>query len=282
MNKIKKNTIITLVYIFLSIGVVCALFPIVYLILASFKSNSEILTSGSTILPQRFVFENYKQAWELANFKQFTWNSIYMTFFIVIGSIFTSTTLAYVLHRGKFKGRGFLYGLFLSTMFISLGTSSLFPQLQIAKALGINSTLWGVIIIRVLGINVTQLFVAMSFLATIPYDIDEAAKIDGCGFLRVYWFIIMPLLKPLIATIGLLSFRAAWNDYMLPMIFTLATPEKSPLIVGVVSLRNTGEAASSWNLMLAGTTIAIIPMLIIYLFLNRYFIEGLTSGAVKG
>ncbi len=281
MAKLKKYLPGSLRYVFLSIAMVVTLFPIIYLILAAFKSNSEILTSAS-IFPKRFVTENFHQAWKLANFKLYTWNSIYMTFFIVIGSIITSTTLAYVLNRGKFPGKNFIYGMFLSTMFISLGTSSLFPQLQIAKALGISNSLWGVIIIRVLGINVTQVFVAMSFMSSIPYEIDEAAKIDGCGFFRIYWNIIFPLLKPLIATIGLLSFRAAWNDYMLPMVFTLANPEKSPLIVGVVSLRNTGEAASSWNLMLAGTTIAIVPMIIVYMFLNRYFIEGLTSGAVKG
>jgi multiple sugar transport system permease protein len=281
MDKLFKYLSKTVIYAFLSIALVITIFPLVYLILASFKSNAEILTSGS-IIPQKFILDNYRQAWKLANFKLYTWNSIYMTFFIVIGSIITSTTLAYVLNRGRFAGKKFIYGMFLSTMFISLGTSSLFPQLQIAKMFGINNSLWGVIIIRVLGINVTQVFVAMSYMSSIPYEIDEAAKIDGCGFFRIYWNIIFPLLKPLVATVGLLSFRAAWNDYMLPMIFTLANPQKSPLIVGVVSLRNSGEAASSWNLMLAGTTIAIVPMLIVYLFLNRYFIEGLTSGAVKG
>lgn len=280
--KMKKISLRLVLYTFLTVCTLFALFPIIYLLLASFKSNAEILTSGARIIPEKFVFENYSQAWNLANFKQLTINSVGMTFCIVVGSIITTTTLAYVLQRGKFKGKTFLYGLFLSTMFISLGTSSLFPQLQVAKALGINNSLIGVIIIRVLGINVTQLFIATSFMSTIPYEIDEAAKIDGCGFLRVFYKIIFPLLKPLIATSGLLSFRAAWNDYMLPMIFTLTHPEKAPLIVGVVSLRNTGEAASSWNLMLAGTTIAIIPMLVVYLFLNRYFIEGLTSGAVKG
>lgn len=280
--KLKKISIHTLMYAFLIACTLFALFPIIYLFLASFKSNAEILTSGARLIPETFVFENYSMAWNLANFKQLTFNSVVMTFFIVVGSILTTTTLAYVLQRGNFKGKKFLYGLFLSTMFISLGTSSLFPQLQVAKTLGINGSLLGVVIIRVLGINVTQLFIAMSFMATIPFEIDEAAKIDGCGFLRVFYKIIFPLLKPLIATSGLLSFRAAWNDYMLPMIFTLTHPEKAPLIVGVVSLRNTGEAASSWNLMLAGTTIAIVPMLVVYLFLNRYFIEGLTSGAVKG
>ena len=270
------------VLIFLTIIFLISIFPIIYIILASFKSNAEILTAGANLFPEKFITDNYVKAWNLANFKRFTWNSIYMAFFIVMGSIITSTTLAYVLQRGHFAGRKFIDALFLSTMFISLGTSSLFPQLQVAKIFGLHTSLWGVIIIRVLGINVTQVFIAKGYMTTISKEIDEAAKIDGCGFIRIYWNIIFPLLKPLVATIGLLSFRAAWNDYMLPMVFTLSNPNRAPLVVGVVNLRNTGEAASSWNLMLAGTTIAIIPMLAIYLFLNRYFIEGLTSGAVKG
>jgi ABC-type glycerol-3-phosphate transport system permease component len=282
MQSVIKFSYKSLIYIFLTAILLISIFPIIYIILPSFKSNAEILTSGANIIPEKFIFDNYIQAWNLANFRLFTWNSLYMTFFVVLGTIITTTTLAYVLDRGKFAGRKFIYAILLSTMFVSLGTSSLLPQLKVAKLLGLHTSLWGVIIIRVMGINVTQVFIAKGFLATIPNEIDEAAKIDGCGFIRIYWSIIFPLLKPLIATVGLLSFRQAWNDYMLPMVFTMANPEKSPLVVGVVNLRNTGEAASSWNLMLAGTTIAILPMLIVYLFLNKYFISGLTSGAVKG
>jgi ABC-type glycerol-3-phosphate transport system permease component len=282
MQSVIKFSYKSLIYIFLTAILLISIFPIIYIILSSFKSNAEILTSGANIIPEKFIFDNYIQAWNLANFRLFTWNSLYMTFFVVLGTIITTTTLAYVLDRGKFAGRKFIYAILLSTMFVSLGTSSLLPQLKVAKLLGLHTSLWGVIIIRVMGINVTQVFIAKGFLATIPNEIDEAAKIDGCGFIRIYWSIIFPLLKPLIATVGLLSFRQAWNDYMLPMVFTMANPEKSPLVVGVVNLRNTGEAASSWNLMLAGTTIAILPMLIVYLFLNKYFISGLTSGAVKG
>ncbi len=282
MGKYLKYVSKPLIYMFLLVVFIVSVFPVIYIILASFKSNAEILTSGAKLLPEKFMTENYVKAWNLANFKLYTWNSLYMTFFIVIGSIITSTTLAYVLDRGVFAGKKLISALLLSTMFISLGTSSLFPQLQVAKLFGLHTSLWGVIVIRVLGINVTQVFVARGYMTTISKEIDEAAKIDGCGFIRIYWNIIFPLLKPLVATIGLLSFRAAWNDYMLPMVFTLAKPDKAPLVVGVVNLRNSGEAASSWNLMLAGTTIAVVPMLTVYLFLNRYFIEGLTSGAVKG
>ncbi len=277
-----QNLIKPLIFSLLSIVFVISIFPILYIILASFKTNAEILTSGANIFPARFLTENYAKAWNLANFKLYTWNSIYMSFFIVIGSIITATTLAYVFDRGVFAGKKFLFGLLLSTMFIALGTSSLFPQLQVAKLFGLHTSLWGVIVVRVLGINVSLVFVAKGYLATIPKEIDEAAKIDGCGFIGIYWRIIFPLLKPLIATIGLLSFRAAWNDYLLPLVFTLTNPNKSPLIVGVINLMNTGDSASSWNLMLAATTIAIVPMLTVYLILNKYFITGLMSGAVKG
>lgn len=268
--------------VFLMLILIMVVFPLVYIILASFKSNAEILTSGANILPKKFIINNYIQAWSLANFKLYTWNSLYMAFFVVVGSIITTTVMAYVLGRGNFIGKKALYTIMMSTMFISLGSSALYPQLSIAKIFGINTSLLGVIIIRVFGIHVTNVFISMSYLKTIPTEVDEAAKIDGCGFIRIYWNIIFPLLKPLIATVGLLSFRLSWNDYLLPLVFTLSTPKNAPLIVGVVNLRNTGEAASSWNLMLAGTAISVVPMLIIYLILNRYFISGLTSGAVKG
>lgn len=159
----------SLIFLFLIAVFIVTVFPLLYIFLASFKSNAEILTSGATILPEKFVTENYVKAWTLANFKLYTWNSIYMTFFIVIGSILTSTTLAYILDRGRFTGKKFIYGMMLSTMFIALGTSSLFPQLQVAKAFGLHTSLWGVIIIRVLGINVTQVFVGKGYMATISF-----------------------------------------------------------------------------------------------------------------
>jgi multiple sugar transport system permease protein len=130
--------------------------------------------------------------------------------------------------------------------------------------------------------NATNLFVSRSYIETIPKEIDEASKIDGCSFFQIFRHIIAPLCTPVVATIGILSFRSSWNDYLLPMVFTMATPKRMPLIVGVVNLKSSGEAASSWNLMLAGTALSIIPMIVVYICFNRYFIEGLTSGSVKG
>ena len=281
-SKAKKLSGNMMVYIILSLVFIITIFPVFYTFMGSFKSNMELLTKGNRIIPSKFVLENYKQAWQLANFEQYTFNSIFLSFFIVIGTIITSTVAGYVFERGQFKMKNLIFGMVVSSMFVSLGSLTLYPQLMIAKVFGINKSLWGVIIIRVFGMSVTNLFVTRSYIKTISTEIDESAKVDGCTFFKIYRSIIFPLLKPLIATLAILEFRFAWNDYLMPMVFTLSNPKRMPLVVGIMNLKGSGAAASSWNLMLAGTSIAIIPMVLVYAIFNRYFIQGLTAGAVKG
>lgn len=278
----RKKLLNIIAYVVLIILLIVTVFPLLYVVLASFKTNQEILTSGANIFPTKFHFENYADAWKLADFGRGTWNSIYMTVLIVLGVIVTSTITGYVFARGNFRGKKFWYICFMSTMFVSMGSLMLYPLLDVTKFLHLNNSLWGVIVIQIFGLNVTNIFLVQGHIESIPKEIDEAAKIDGCGFFRIYTNIIFPLLKPIVATVGLITFRSAWNEYLMPLVFTLGDPQKAPLVVQVVSLRSGGEAASSWNLMLAGTTISIIPMLIAFIFLNRYFVSGLTTGAVKG
>ncbi len=283
MKSMKKQKLLSnaLVFVVLTFIFVIAIFPVIYTIMGSFKGNLELLTSNS-LFPKRFVLDNYVQAWNMANFEKYTLNSIFMSGTIVLGSIFTTTIAGYVFERGKFPGKNFLFGMVISSMFVSLGSLTLYPTYMIAKFFHINTSLWGVIIIRVFGLNVTNLFITRSYIKTLSTEIDEAAKVDGCNFFSIFTRIIFPLLKPLVATIAILEFRHSWNDYLMPMVFTLSNKNRMPLIVGVMNLKGSGEAASSWNLMLAGSSIALIPMIIVYLFFNRYFIQGLTAGAVKG
>lgn len=283
MKSMKKQKLLSnaLVFVVLTFIFVIAIFPVIYTIMGSFKGNMELLTSN-TLFPKRFVLDNYVQAWNMANFEKYTLNSIFMSGTIVLGSIFTTTIAGYVFERGKFPGKNFLFGMVISSMFVSLGSLTLYPTYMIAKFFHINTSLWGVIIIRVFGLNVTNLFITRSYIKTLSMEIDEAAKVDGCNFFSIFTRIIFPLLKPLVATIAILEFRHSWNDYLMPMVFTLSNKNRMPLIVGVMNLKGSGEAASSWNLMLAGSSIALIPMIIVYLFFNRYFIQGLTAGAVKG
>jgi multiple sugar transport system permease protein len=259
-----------------------SLFPVVYILFSSFKTNQDIMVGGVNILPKVWQVNNYVRAWQLANFSRYTYNSLYMCFFIVIGSIITATVEGYVFSRGTTKFSKIVYLMVMGSLFISIGTLNLYPQLTIAKTLKLSGSLWGVILIHVFGMNVTQVFLSTSFMNQIPKEIDEAARIDGCGFARIFASIIFPLTKPLIATIGLISFRTSWSDYLLPYVFTISRPARMPLVVGVVNLRSSGAAASSWDLALAGISISLVPMLIVYLFLNRFFISGLTEGAIKG
>lgn len=179
-KRLFSNTIIYLILLIISC---VTLFPVLYTILGSFKGNMELLAYGNQLFPKKFVLENYAQAWKLGNFKQYTWNSIYMTTAIVIGSIFTTTIAGYVFERGRFKGKNIIFTMVVSSMFVSLGSLTLYPTFRIAKVLGINRSLWGVVIIRVFGLNVTNLFITRSYIRTISSEIDEAAKMDGCSFL---------------------------------------------------------------------------------------------------
>lgn len=282
MQKASKIMVKALIYFLLIVVFIFAVFPVIYILLSSFKTNQEILIGGTNLIPTEWHFENYEQAWNLANFGLLTANSIYYTFFVVIGCIITSTVAGYVFSRGKTKFTRIVYTMVLCSLFISIGTLALYPQLKLAKMIGLTGTLWGPIIIRIFGMNATQVFIATGNVSQIPRELDEAARIDGCSFLRTFTDIIFPLLKPLVATIGLLSFRTAWSDYLLPYVFTIANRSKWPLVVGLVSLKSSGESASSWNLMLAGIGISILPMTVVYLILNKFFISGLTEGAVKG
>ena len=282
MVKVRRNASNIIIYAFLIAFFVISFFPVFFTFMSSFKSNMDLLTTGNTLIPKHFVLENYKKAWELADFSTYTKNSVFLSFFCVIGSILSSTICGYAFSRGKFKGKEIVFYFMISSMFVSLGTLTLYPLLMIMKFVGLNKSLWGVIVIRVFGMNVTNLFIARGFVSSIPTEIDEAAKIDGCSFFGIYRRIIFPLCKPLIGTVAILSFRSSWNDYMLPMVFTMTDPKRMPLVVGIMHLKSSGEAASSWNLMLAGTAISLVPMIIIYIAFNRMFISGMTAGAVKG
>jgi multiple sugar transport system permease protein len=280
--RIQKNAASGFIYLFLIVVFLFSMFPVFYTFMASLKSNKELLTAGNRVIPDKFVFDNYVQAWKLANFKLYTYNSLFMSVFIVAGVIVTSVVCGYVFARGQFRGKQFMYYMILSSMFVSLGSLTLYPLLMIAKVVNLNRSLWGVIIIRIFAVNTTNVFLARGYIESIPREIDEAAKVDGCSFFQIFRHIIAPLCTPIVATVGILTFRNAWNDYLLPMVFTLSNPKRMPLVVGVISLKSSGEAASSWNLMLAGTAISVIPMIVIYIIFNRYFIDGLTSGSVKG
>lgn len=278
----KERTVFQAVtYLFLTVLLLLVLYPFLYAFMCSFKDTSEILTSGK-FLPSKIDFSSYKKAWTIANFSKYTWNSVWYSALNVIIALYTSAICGYVFARGEFRGKNVIFALFTSLMFITLGTSSLYPQLEILKKLHLNNTLFGLVVIHFFGIKITNVFLVRGFVNSLPKELDEAAAIDGCSYIGTFFKIILPLLKPIMATVGIFAFTSSWNDYLMPMIVTLANPAQRTLPVGMIALKGSSEAAVAWNLVLAGGMISALPMISVYLIFNRFFIKGLTSGAVKG
>jgi len=269
-------------YIFLILVTLLALFPIVYVISASLKTNKELMLGGVNIFTANPTLDNFKQAWGLAHFGRYTLNSIYVCAIAVTGVVITSSMSAYVFSRGKFPGKKIIYTMFLATMFVSAGSVTIFPISQLAAKLHLNN-LTGLGVIQMFTISAVNLFLTMGYMKTISTEIDEAAEIDGCSFFRTYWNIIMPLSKPILATVALTTFQSVWNEYLLSRVMTIHDSMTYTLVVGVTQLKSMGgEGAAQWNLMMAGTLFAIVPIIVVYLSLNQYFIAGLTAGSVKG
>lgn len=280
LQSASKLMLLILKWLFLLIVAAIVIFPVAYALLGSLKSNQE-LTLGGTILPREWRFDNYVTAWNIANFGKYISNSLFLCFWVVLGAMFTASMTAYCIARRQFPGRNLLIGTYTAMMFISLGPLTLRPLYQLAVDTGTNNSLWPLIIIMIGGQGV-NIFILQAYIKTIPRELDEAAAIDGAGFFRIYWQIVIPLAKPALGVVGLFEFRHTWNEYLLPMVFTINTPDLRPLSVGIVALRYDDSAATQWNLMLTGAAISIIPLLIVYAFTNRTFIAGLSSGALKG
>lgn len=270
--------------LFLLIMLVITVFPLLYTVSSSFKTNKEIMNDPGRLLPAQPTFDNYKEAWNSPHFQvgKLVRNSIYYTLSNVVISIFVASMGGYVFARGRFRFKKAIFACFTSLMFIKLGGISIYPTFQVLNAINLTSSLGALILVNAFGVPIVNIYLVKGYVATLPAAIEEAAKIDGCNFAGTFFKIIAPLLKPIMATIGILSFQGSWNDYLMPTIFTLNNPNQQTLIVGLMALKNSDGAATSWNLMLAGATIALIPVLAAYAIGNRYFISGLAAGAVKG
>lgn len=268
-----------LLWLFLLMIAVFALFPIILAVFGSLKTNLE-LSTGTTLLPKEWKFDNYLQAWNSANFARFTWNSLYVSLFTTVGTLLVGTMAAYAVARVNFIGRKLYVFIQSATLFISIGAVVLRPQYDLMVALGLQRTLWAVIIILI-SAHATTFFMLIGFVRAIPRELDEAAFIDGCNFNSVYFRVILPLLSPALGVTALWTFRGAWNEYILPLVFTMTQPALQTLTVGLANLKYGVGDATQPQLMLAGACLSMLPILVVYIFANKSFMQ-MTAGSVKG
>jgi len=269
----------TIMWVFLLATALLTLFPLITTVTGSFKTGAEMMTGGD-IFPKVWQFNNYAEAWKQTNFARYTWNSAFLSTMVTIGTLLVAAMAAYVVDRRDFPGKSLYVGVQASTMFISVGAIVLRPQFDLMVVLHLNTTLWGVILILI-SAHSSTFFILQGFFKAIPRELDEAAMVDGSGFIRTFFRIILPLLTPGLGVAGLFAFRHSWNEYILPLVFTMTNPKLQTLTVGLANLRYGSSAAMQIHLMMAGACLSILPMLIVYIFANKTFIE-VTTGSVKG
>ncbi len=280
----RKTAINGILYMFLVAVLIVTVFPIIYTISASFKSNTEILINPGRMFPKNPTADNYVMAWgsEAFNVPILLKNSIIYTVVNMLSTLFVSSMAGYVFARGHFKLKKLIFYCFTSLMFIKTGGITIYATFKVLSGIHLDRSLYALMLVHLFGVPVINIYLIKGNIETLPIAIDEAAKIDGCSFPGIFLRVILPLLKPILATVAILSFNSSWNDYLMPNIFTLTNPMQRTLIVGLMALKSSGESASAWNLMLAGATIALIPILVVFAFLNKYFVKGIANGAVKG
>lgn len=274
MRTSKSFTFVSHLLLLTLIGI--ALFQVALLFIMSGKSPTDIATNP--MLPSLPIeWQNYVTAWNLG-IRSYLGNSIVLSVSIVAGDILLSVIAAYVFARYNFPGKGLLFGMVLALMMIP-GILTLVPRYLLIRDMRLLDTLWAVILPSVFGSNAFQIIVLRTFFQSLPEELFEAARVDGAGHRILLFNITLPLSTAIISSMAILRFNGAWNDLIWPLL-VLNRDELRPISVGLVML-SSGAGAPEIGVQMAGSVIASIPMIVIFIVGMRSFIDGLSVGAIK-
>ena len=252
------------------------LFPILWVACSSFKPQSELFTVPMTLLPHTFTLENYFESLGHGNFPLYFCNTLFVSVVSTIITVLINIMAGYALAKYVFPLRNTIFTVMIATLMIPLQVIMIPIFLQL-KSFGLLNNLWGIIIPP--AATPTGVFLARQYLVTIPDSMIEAARIDGSGEWFIFRKIIMPLSKPIVATIAIFSFMWRWNDYLWPLI-VISKNDKQTIQQALATF--VGQLQINWSNLLAMTTITIIPVIIVFFSFQKFFMQGITAGAVKG
>lgn len=264
-------------YIFLIFMSIVAILPFIWMIRSSLMEAKQIFVMPPVWIPNPVRFDNYRRAMEIADFGRFFLNTIFIVFFVVTGTVLTSSAAAYAFSRIKWPGRDLVFGIIVSGMMLPY-VVTLIPTFIGWNFVNAIDTYFPLIVPAWLGGGAYNIFLLRQFFRTIPGDLDQAAKIDGASHWCIFFRILLPLSKPSLVVVALFSFMGAWNDFMGPLVY-LNSEEKFTLSLGLMMFK--GVYTAQWELIMAASTIVIIPVLIVFLFGQRYFIEGIALTGMK-
>jgi raffinose/stachyose/melibiose transport system permease protein len=247
--------------------------PLLILVNTAFKTLPEFMKSATSPVTS-LQFDNFVEAWQKANFPRYLMNSLIYTISSTLIFVVTAVFVAYPVSRGYVKGAGFLLTMFVIALFLP---PALIPQFQLMLALGLYNNPIGYILLFT--INPIGMVILVNYIKSVPKELDEAAALDGCGYFQFVTSILVPLIRPALATVAVLHGIGIWNELILPTIY-LTNKDYYPITRGMIVFQ--GVYGSNWPTLAAAVLIMTLPMLLIFLLLQRYIISGLTQGAVKG
>lgn len=256
---------------------VVVLFPLGIAVLNSLKPNLGEVYRAPFALPSVWSWGNFGEAWVGANFQAYFLNSAIISLTSVVVVCFCAATTAFVLVRMPFKGSAIVFACFMLGVVIPIRLA-LAPLFVIVKTLGLLDNLWGIILVQSASTMPVAVFILTAFLKAVPAELEEAARMDGALPFEIFWRIVLPLVRPALATVALLTFVSAWNEYFLPLIF-LRSDANFPITLGIAQFRLQFDV--QWHLMFAGILIMLIPTIVAFLLASRQFIQGLTQGGLK-
>lgn len=278
MIKSRKSKITSVIlFVILAIGAVVILFPIAWMLSTALKSAPEVAQYPPKLLPEKLLFENFAIAWGKAPFTRYTINTLIIVVFTIIGNVFVNSFVAYGFAKIDFAGKKFLFRVVLATMMIP-GFVTLVPTYVIFSKLQWVDTYLPLIVPAFCG-NAFHIFMMRQFYRTIPNELLEAARVDGAGHFYIWGKLMMPLVKPVMATVALISFKGAWSDFQGPLLY-LSSKSKYTLQLGLQVFK--GQGYTEWNYLMAISFLSMLPILLLFFCFQNYFIEGMNvGGAVK-
>jgi len=262
-------------YIPLTLAALVAVLPLLVVFIGSFKSLTEFTNSGVLRLPKHFTLANYSQAFTQGNMLTGFKNTLIIFVISMTGQLLISSSFAYVMNRFDFRLKRLILALFTIAMMIPAITSQV-AVFQLINQLGLVGTRWSVILLYI-GTNVIALYIFLQFLQEIPYSLDESALLDGASYFRIFWSIILPNLKAPIVTMVIISGVGVYNDFYNPYLYM---PDPSLQVISTALFAFKGSSVVQWPVILAGVMIVIVPILIVFIVLQKYIYNGVT-GAVK-
>ncbi len=275
MRTVKKVLRYTITYVLLILIALLMTGPFLWLLSVSLMPGRNVFSNPPAIWPTFIDFANYAQVWNYMNFPRYIMNTVIITALGVVSNIILSCMTAYPLALFRFKGRDTVFAILIATMIIPSATAMIVHYLTI-QWLHLGNTYIAVVLPA--AVSVFNIFLMRQTFLSIPSEIRDSGKMDGASELRIWWQLVLPLVKPGIAVILLLEVMAFWNNFLWPIV-VLDDPEKYPLAAALTYLN--GQFAYNFGWIAAGTIISVIPIIVVFLFTQRYYMEGL-AGAVKG